>query len=129
MNESRRPAAVYRVELYREGVKVGLPGQGKTSLTPGDAELRLRLGQLEEQLRRLLDAAVPVSRTDGSHSAIPWRERAIGAEEVGELLAFAPRTVLERVACRPDFPVRLTMRPATWVAGEVLRWRDTHRED
>lgn len=58
---------------------------------------------------------------------IPWELRAIGAEEVGALLGLAPRTVLETVACRPDFPVRLTMRPATWVAGEVLEWRNQNR--
>lgn len=58
---------------------------------------------------------------------IPYELRAIGAEEVGALLGLAPRTVLETVACRPDFPVRLTMRPATWIAGEVLAWRDLNR--
>lgn len=58
---------------------------------------------------------------------IPFELRAIGAMEVGELLGLAPRTVLETIACRPDFPVRLTMRPATWIAGEVLAWRDANR--
>lgn len=58
---------------------------------------------------------------------IPWELRAIGAEEVGLLLGLSPRTVLETVACRVDFPLRLTMRPATWVAGEVLAWRDANR--
>lgn len=58
---------------------------------------------------------------------IPWELRAIGAEEVGLLLGLSPRTVLETVACRADFPLRLTMRPATWVAGEVLAWRDANR--
>lgn len=58
---------------------------------------------------------------------IPYELRAIGAEEVGQLLGLAPRTVLETIACRPDFPVRLTMRPASWVAGEVLEWRDANR--
>lgn len=58
---------------------------------------------------------------------IPFELRAIGAEEVGELLGLAPRTVLETIACRSDFPVRLTMRPASWVAGEVLKWRDNNR--
>lgn len=58
---------------------------------------------------------------------IPFELRAIGAEEVGELLGYAARTVLQCVACRPDFPVKLTMRPATWVAGEVLEWRDANR--
>jgi len=58
---------------------------------------------------------------------IPFELRAIGAEEVGELLGLAPRTVLETVACRPDFPVRISMRPASWIAGEVLRWRENNR--
>lgn len=58
---------------------------------------------------------------------IPWEERAIGAEEVGALLGLAPRTVLGKVACRPDFPSRLTARPATWIAREVLDWRDRNR--
>lgn len=60
-------------------------------------------------------------------SGIPWELRAIGVADVGILLGLSPRTVLETVACRPDFPVRLTMRPATWVAGEVLEWRDSNR--
>ena len=58
---------------------------------------------------------------------IPFELRAIGAEEVGLLLGLSPRTVRETVACREDFPVRLSMRPATWVAGEVLAWRDANR--
>lgn len=62
---------------------------------------------------------------DGSN--VPWELRAIGATEVGLLLGQAPRTVLKTIACKPDFPVRLTMRPATWVAGEVLEWRDRNR--
>lgn len=58
---------------------------------------------------------------------IPFELRAIGAEEVGSLLGLAARTVLETVACRPDFPIRITMRPATWIAGEVLEWRQANR--
>lgn len=60
-------------------------------------------------------------------SSVPFELRAINAAAVGELLGLTPRSVLETVACRPDFPVRLTMRPATWVAGEVLKWRETNR--
>lgn len=63
----------------------------------------------------------------GAAENIPYELRAIGAEEVGGLLGLASRTVLETIACRPDFPVRLTMRPATWVAGEVLEWRELNR--
>ena len=58
---------------------------------------------------------------------VPFELRAIGAEEVGQLLGLAARTVLETVACRPDFPVRISMRPATWIAGEILEWREANR--
>jgi predicted DNA-binding transcriptional regulator AlpA len=63
----------------------------------------------------------------GAAEEIPFEMRAIDAEGVGVLLGLTARSVLETVACRPDFPVRLTMRPATWVAGEVLKWRETNR--
>jgi hypothetical protein len=63
----------------------------------------------------------------GAAENIPYELRAIGAEEVGGLLGLAARTVLETVACRPDFPVRISMRPATWIAGEVLEWREANR--
>ena len=43
------------------------------------------------------------------------------------LLGIAPATVLQEVACLPDFPSRVSIRPATWVAGEVLEWRDRNR--
>lgn len=60
-------------------------------------------------------------------SQVPFELRAINAEAVGELLGLAGRTVLETVACRPDFPKRVSMKPASWVAGEVLVWRDANR--
>lgn len=59
--------------------------------------------------------------------SVPFELRAIGAEEVGQILGLAARTVLETIAFRPDFPVRVSMRPASWVAGEVLAWRDANR--
>lgn len=64
---------------------------------------------------------------NGDDSLVPFELRAINASAVGELLGLTLRAVLETVACRPDFPVRLTMRPATWVAGEVLKWRYANR--
>jgi len=60
-------------------------------------------------------------------SQVPFELRAINAEAVGELLGITGRTVLETVACRPDFPQRVAMKPASWVAGEVLTWRDANR--
>jgi len=59
---------------------------------------------------------------------IPFQELALNADEVEQLLGCTGRQVLERIACRPDFPRRLSVRPATWVAKEILEWRDRHRQ-
>lgn len=59
--------------------------------------------------------------------SIPFELRALNADMVGELLGITGRTVLETVACKPDFPKRVSMKPASWVAGEVLAWRDANR--
>ena len=58
---------------------------------------------------------------------IPFELQAIDAETVGLLLGQSARTVLENIACRPDFPKRVSLRPASWVAGEVLEWREQSR--
>lgn len=63
----------------------------------------------------------------GAAERIPFEELAIDAEEVGSILGYSARTVLEEVACKPGFPVRLTMRPATWRAGDIIEWRDANR--
>lgn len=57
------------------------------------------------------------------NDSIPFELRAIDAAAVGQLLGCGARTVLEVHACKPDFPMRISMRPATWIAGEVLEYR------
>ena len=59
--------------------------------------------------------------------SIPFEHRALNADEVGVLFGLKGRTVLESLACQPSFPGRLTIRPATWKASEVLEWREQHR--
>lgn len=59
--------------------------------------------------------------------SIPFELRALNAEQVGALLGCCGRQVLERIACRPGFPQRVSLRPATWIAGEVLAWREANR--
>ena len=59
--------------------------------------------------------------------SIPFEHRALNAEEVGALLGCEARTVLELHACKPGFPVRISLRPSTWIASEVLAWRDANR--
>jgi predicted DNA-binding transcriptional regulator AlpA len=58
--------------------------------------------------------------------SIPFEERALDADDVGMILGLKPRTVLECYACREDFPTRLSIRPATWRAGDILEWRDVY---
>ena len=58
---------------------------------------------------------------------IPFEELALDAAAVGKILGQAPRMVLEKIACRPGFPARLSARPATWRAGDILEWRDANR--
>lgn len=60
---------------------------------------------------------------------IPFEELALNAEETGKILGYAARTVLEEIACKPGFPMRLTMRPATWRAGDIIKYRDANRVD
>lgn len=62
-----------------------------------------------------------------ARSSIPFELRAIPVAEVAQLLGLAPRTVLESTAKRPGFPARVSQRPASWVAGEVIAWRDAQR--
>jgi predicted DNA-binding transcriptional regulator AlpA len=62
-----------------------------------------------------------------SESRVPFEELALSAEEVGLLLGCSGRQILERIACKPDFPERLSLRPATWVAKEILEWRERNR--
>ena len=110
-----KPHAVLRIEVYVES------WPDRLGACPADQVEAITTAAVSKVASQLGVAAATVPST------IPSAERAIGAEEVGLLLGMAPRTVLEKVACRADFPMRLTVRPATWVAGEVLAWRDANR--
>lgn len=58
---------------------------------------------------------------------IPWRETAIGAEEAAKLFGLSRARFLRNIACLPSFPERVNLKPATWIVGEVLDWRENHR--
>lgn len=58
---------------------------------------------------------------------LPWTELALNAKECADLWGVSADHFLQRIACRPGFPVRLTYKPATWKAGEVVEYRDSHR--
>lgn len=63
----------------------------------------------------------------GAAEKIPWTELAMTAEECAELWGVSKDHFLQRVACRPGFPSRLTFKPATWRAGEVVEYRNENR--
>jgi hypothetical protein len=58
---------------------------------------------------------------------IPWTELAMTADECAELWGVSKDHFLQRVACKPGFPARLTFKPATWRAGEVVEYRNENR--
>ena len=58
---------------------------------------------------------------------IPWTELAMTAAECSELWGITPEHFLATVACKPGFPDRLTFKPATWRAGEVVEYRNSNR--
>ncbi|KAF1692695.1 hypothetical protein [Pseudoxanthomonas koreensis] len=49
------------------------------------------------------------------------------AEDCGKLWGMTADHWLRTVACRPDFPARLSVKPATWRAGEVVAYRNENR--
>ncbi|HEU4773164.1 MAG TPA: hypothetical protein VFS82_01385 [Lysobacter sp.] len=58
---------------------------------------------------------------------IPWTELALTAKDCGELWHVTPEHFLAKIACLPGFPERLSNKPATWKAGEIIDWRDRNR--
>lgn len=58
---------------------------------------------------------------------IPFELQAINADGAAALFGLSKDRFLRNIACQPTFPERVNMKPATWVIGEVLEWRDRHR--
>lgn len=63
----------------------------------------------------------------GVATKVPWEQLPLTAEECAELWCITPEHFLATVACLPDFPVRVTKKPASWLAGEVIEYRNTNR--
>ncbi|MEI2429288.1 hypothetical protein RDV84_22625 [Lysobacter yananisis] len=58
---------------------------------------------------------------------IPWQELALTAAQCAERWGIAPEHVRATIACKRGVPLRITRKPATWKAGEVIEWRDRNR--
>jgi len=124
MAHIRRRGMTYRVEIYQEGHR-----ESSTHATRQSAkEWAL---EMEAELGRRLFSTVPgggaSSLSEGIKAKIPWSELPLNAAECGELWGITAEHFLSTVACRPGFPVRLTRKPATWKAGEVIEYRDSNR--
>lgn len=72
-----------------------------------------------------LDQLIAVSR----EAAIPLESRWLDAEGVAAMLSFKPRYVLEKLACRTDFPKPLRIDGSghpRWRATDIQRWAERH---
>lgn len=63
----------------------------------------------------------------GAAEKIPWQELAMTADECAELWGVSKEHWLATIACKPGFPERLTFKPATWRAGDVVEYRNANR--
>jgi len=124
MAHIRRRGITYRVEIYRESHR-----ESSTHPTRAGAKewARGREAELESSLLSRVSGGGLAALSDGLRAKIPWSELPLNAAECAELWAISKEYFLETVACRPGFPVRLTRKPATWKAGEVIEYRDQNR--
>jgi hypothetical protein len=61
-------------------------------------------------------------------AAVPLDARWLDAAGVGALICQEPRYVLERLACRADFPKANRIGYPRWKASEVLQWMEDTRD-
>lgn len=76
---------------------------------------------MDKVLSEKLDELILVTR------AASFSDRYLDAVGVGALLSVEPRYVLERLACRPDFPKPASWGQPRWKASEVMEWADAQR--
>jgi len=62
-------------------------------------------------------------------AAVPFEIRWIDATEIAALISVKPRTVLERYACRADFPKANRVGYPRWKLSEVLQWMEDTRNE
>ena len=58
-----------------------------------------------------------------------YLDQAIDAETAGALFGLKAENFLRYRACLPSFPKPVNRRPKMWIRGEVLDWRDAHRDE
>jgi len=83
----------------------------------------MKISSFESILERL-DRLIVATTAAG----IPFRKRWLDATGVAALLSVSPRTVLERLARRADFPAPIRFGHPRWKASEVLEWAEQQRQ-
>ena len=58
-----------------------------------------------------------------------YLDEAIGAEDAAGLFGLGRERFLRTRACLSSFPKPVNRRPKAWIRGEVLEWRDSHRDE
>jgi len=78
----------------------------------------------ENAIIEKLDELIAVTKS----AAIPITDRWIDARGIAALLSSTPSNVLQRLACRPDFPKANRVGHPRWKATEVLQWMEDTRD-
>lgn len=81
----------------------------------------------DELLLEKIDILIAATRA----ASVPFDSRWLDVEGVAALLGYGPRHVMERIACRPDFPSPLRVNGTghpRWKATEVLQWAEQQRK-
>ena len=58
-----------------------------------------------------------------------YLDEAIDAVEAGKLFGIGEDAFKRTRACLPSFPKPVNRKPKAWIRGEVLEWRDNHRDE
>jgi predicted DNA-binding transcriptional regulator AlpA len=98
---------------------VGLSANRNFSAMEGSVDVS------DELVIQKLDELIAVTKA----AAIPLDAKWLDASGVGTLISQEPRYVLERLACRADFPRPNRVGRPRWKASEVLQWMEDTRED
>ena len=69
-----------------------------------------------------LTAAVERLEMATRAQSLPAEDRWIDAEGIAALVSLAPRTVAEKLVCRPDFPRPLRIGHPRWNYAEVVEY-------
>lgn len=81
----------------------------------------------DELLLHKLDELIAATKA----ASVPVNLRWLDADQIGAMLGFSGTQIMQRIACRPDFPAALRIGGSghpRWLASEVAEWARRERE-